>query len=513
MKLLLLGLGCVGLLAAKLDAQGSDRARGQLTLELTWTRFMGGSSTENLGWMRSPILDHDGRLTFTGTTLSPDFPTTPDALFAEYRGGNRWGQEDIFLAQFDTRRPGLIYSTLLGGAEGPEHASDAKRDDDGNIYLVGNTGSSDFPTTDDALTPLYQGPVFRHADGFLAILGDNGRKLSYSTFIGGRGNDWVDWVFIDPTGEATLFGVTESPAFFTAESPAAAPRRSPPPAPALFVMRLDATGRRVLCSGLLANTWATGIQRLDSGDFLIAGTTADRDFATTEAAFDRSYNGGSENWGGDVFVMRLTADLQTVSFATLFGGAGEESSVRIAVIPGGDFFVQGGTTSKDLPVTPDALERTIEKDQALFLARFSGDGRGLKYCTYLGGQGTGAASFGNSLVYDGHSRIYLAGNTPTPGFPITPHALQPIHHGGRDLFLLALNTADNSLAFGTYWGGSGNEREPHLVFDTDGTLYVLGTTDSDDFPTLAADRSELNGEADIFIAKFSLQNRSTRSQR
>ena len=469
-------------------------------MRLEWTRFICGSGDEFLGWQASPpaYLGSDGMLWLTGVTKSRDFPTTPDALYPTYKGGNlQQSTEDCFLLKFNTRQPGIVYSTFLGGAKGPVFSTSTGVDGAGNIAIVGHTRASDFPTTGDALTKQFEGDA-----GFLTILGDDGRKLNYSTFIGGSGKDrvgpdWVEQVFVESSGELTLFGITGSRSFPSAD--ALRPQGlKVGRAFALFVMRLDAKGQRVLYSRVLANSWGMNVQRLDSGDFLIAGTTTNPAFPATEGA--RTYHGGGGIAGGDIFVMRLSADLRTVSFATLFGGTGEELWPKIVPVPGGDFFVLGKTTSTDLPVTTDAIEKTMESDEAVFLARFSGDGRRLKYCTYLGGQGTEVTSWIGTLAYDGHSRVYATGTTTSPRFPVTPDALQATHHGGRDAFLLAFNIADNSLAYGSYLGGSKNDGAC-LALDENGALYLFGGTDSDDFPTLEKTPAPRKGR-DLFIAKF-----------
>ena len=216
---------------------------------------------------------------------------------------------------------------------------------------------------------------------------------------------------------------------------------------------------------------------------------------------------------GDIFVMRLSADLKTISFATLFGGTGDDYYPKIAIVPGGDFFITGSTTSKDLPVTADAIEKTMESKRAIFLARFSGDGRHLKYCTYLGGKGTEATSYAGGLVYDGRSKIYLGiGQVTSPNYPVSPDALQAKHQGGQDAVLLAFNVADNSLAYGSYLGGSKNEDMPILTFGANGELYVTGTTNSDDFPMFEKTPGQRK-EMDVYISKFSINPSSKDSRR
>ncbi len=473
------------------------------SLRLEWTYFIGGSDSENLGWLYAPVWDRDGMLWFTGTTKSHDFPTTPDAFDPTYHGGSqKWGTEDIFLVKFDPRRPGFAYSTILGGAQGPEHAADLHVDNARNVYIVGNTGSPDFPTTSDAMIRQFQGPDFRHADGFLTILSDSGRKLKYSTFVGGPKNDGVSQVFVEPSGEIIFFGDAGSREFLPADVASLTGSSE-----GSYVMRLDAKGRRILSAHLLG-FGLDRVQRLNTGDFLIVGHTTNPDILTTNGAFDRSYNGGKEASARDIYLMRLSADLKTVKFATLFGGSGDEYLARIATVAGGDIFVSGVTTSKDLPVTADALEKTNESTLSSFLVRFSPDGKRVKYCTYLGGNGTATATRARGLVSDGRSRIFIAGETTSTSLPVTPDALQPKHRGETDIFILALTVADSSLVYGSYLGGSKRDGDPRLVFDKDGSLYVIGQTTSDDFPTGDAHPSARKG-SDIFISKFSIRMAAT----
>jgi len=300
----------------------------------------------------------------------------------------------------------------------------------------------------------------------------------------------VSQVFVEPSGEITLFGITESPGFLSPDDIREAGLKD---GPTLFAMRLDGKGQRVSCSHLLTNAWAADIQRLESGDFLVAGSSDIPDFAS----------GAGAHWRRDIFVMRLTADLKTVSFTTMFGGAGEESWPKIVTVAGGDFFVFGKTTSKDLPVTADDIERTMENKDAVFLARFSGDGGKLEYCTYLGSRGADATSFTGNLVYDGRSRIYVSGITSSLRLPVTPDAAQATLHGESDTFLLAFNIADNLLAYGSYLGGSKDEWDPRLALDENGAVYVVGVTDSDDFPTLEKTPVPRKG-MDVFISKFAI---------
>ncbi len=465
-------------------------------MRLEWTCFVGGSGEDNYGAAGAPILDRDGMLYFAGLTASPDFPVTANALHPSYKGT----RFDTFLLKFNTRQPGIAYSTFLPGVSVSSVWLDPRK----NIYLAGLTGSSDHATTTDALTRQFQGGS---VDGFLTILGDGGRTLKYSTYIGGPQRDRVMQVVIEPSGEIMLIGSSGFGTQGSGVNAAGDPRTKDAGA---FIMRLDATGRRILSRRVLGDLDFEGGQRLASGDWLIKGSASNGGTPTTPGSFDRTYHGA-----GDLYVARLSSDLETTRFATLFGGTGAESFPTIATVPGGDFFVFGTTSSKDLPVTVDAIEKTLESKEAVFLARFSGDGRQLKYCTYLGARGSGETSRGVGLFFDGRSRIYLTGNTSSVHFPVTADALQPSNAGGRDLFLLAFNIGDNSLAYGSYLGGSKDEGTIHhgvgLAFDESGAVYGVGVTYSDDFPQHERSPAPRRG-MDVFISKFSVRSDPTGRQ-
>ena len=84
-------------------------------------------------------------------------------------------------------------------------------DSEGNIFVVGHTTSSDFPTTPDALqTAFHGGKQAQDGDGVLAVLSPDGSKLVYATFLGGSGDDLIRSVALGPNGEVYLVGSTSS---------------------------------------------------------------------------------------------------------------------------------------------------------------------------------------------------------------------------------------------------------------------------------------------------------------
>jgi hypothetical protein len=258
----------VVLLATSLAAQNMPKQSSiPADMRLEWIHFIDGSAGAGLFEQPVSVLEPDGMLYFGGVTYSRDFPTTPDAVQTKFSG-----IQDAFLVKFDTRQPRVVYSTMLGGTKEEMVRGSCVDRVRNNIIMMGSTGSADFPTTDDALIKQFPGPDFMHADGFLTILGDDGRKLSYSTFIGGPQIDFGVWrVFVEPSGEIFASGHASSLNFLPADVIHPKGFKN---GDGTYVMKLDAKCQRILSARLMGD-FSSGhdVQRLSSADYLIVGNT------------------------------------------------------------------------------------------------------------------------------------------------------------------------------------------------------------------------------------------------
>lgn len=99
----------------------------------------GGNDTGN-----AITVDYDGNVSVTGETTSSNFPTTPGA-FDTTKNSN----DDAFVSQFNGGLSTLYYSTYLGGS-GNDHADAIAINQGCSVYVVGDTNSTNFPTTPDA---------------------------------------------------------------------------------------------------------------------------------------------------------------------------------------------------------------------------------------------------------------------------------------------------------------------------------------------------------------------------
>lgn len=102
----------------------------------------------------------------------------------------------------------------------------------------------------------------------------------------------------------------------------------------------------------------------------------------------------------------------------------------------------------------------------------------LKYSTYLGGSGD---DIGNGIMVDKAGYIYVTGRTDSLDFP-TENAYQGTCSGDLDVFVTKFKRDGSGLIFSTFLGGSGTDEGNDCAITPDGYLYVVGNTNSSDFP-------------------------------
>ena len=211
-----------------------------------------------------------------------------------------------------------------------------------------------------------------------------------------------------------------------------------------------------------------------------------------------------------------------LAWGTYLGGSNSEFGIAIDLDAAGNVYIAGQTASLDFPTTPDALDSTCGcSSNDVFVAKLSPAGV-LLYATYIGGTG-------QDTIYDGvagdrldvgdSGELVLAGATGSTDFPST-NSVRPCLGftapvtSSADAFLLKLNAAGSALVFSTCLGGGQIDVSRGTALDTAGNAYVVGWTQSADFPTansvgmgqngvcLAHTGSTTGQIQDAFVAKF-----------
>ncbi len=183
-----------------------------------------------------------------------------------------------------------------------------------------------------------------------------------------------------------------------------------------------------------------------------------------------------------------------LSYATYFGGTGNDQFPSIAVDVLGNIYLTGSTTSPNLPVL-GADQSTLHTPAAqnifvLELNPLAGTA-GVEYLTYLGGSGVDSSV---GIGQDGPS-LYVAGTTTSTDFPTTQTAYQtapkPGSTGPQHVFVSVLNPgAATQLTYSTYLSGSAADIARGMAIDTAGNVYVTGTTTS----TAPSDQGSLTNQ-------------------
>src|SRR5262249_28158162 len=112
----------------------------------------------------------------------------------------------------------------------------------------------------------------------------------------------------------------------------------------------------------------------------------------------------------------------------------------------------------------------------------------LTYSTYLGGTGGDSVA---AIAVDGAGDAYVTGNTSSTDFPTTAGAFQTTAPGVSDAFVTKLNPTGTAAVYSTYLGGSvtlpgsGADSGRGIAIDGGGFAYVVGSTNSFNFPTTA----------------------------
>src|SRR6266540_3296435 len=173
--------------------------------------------------------------------------------------------------------------------------------------------------------------------------------LSYSTFLGGGGNDEGNAITVDSSGNAYVAGGTFSSNFPTA-GPLQGARAGNED---VFVSKVSAAGTTLLYSTYLggsAEDEAKGVAVDSSGYIYATGYITSTTGVTMTNAYDSSQNGGS-----DALVVKINPALSgsaSLLYSTYLGGGADDLGNAIAVDSAGAVYIAGETYSRSTTPFP-----------------------------------------------------------------------------------------------------------------------------------------------------------------
>ncbi len=391
--------------------------------------------------------------------------------------------------------PTLVYSTYLGGSGGDQGLHIAV-DSAGSAYIVGFTGSTNFPTA-SAVQAANGGVAGGFGDAFVSKVNAAGTALVYSTYLGGSGSEQGRGIAVDSAGNAYATGVTNSTNFPTANAFDSTLGSNGDDA---FVTKLNAAGNALVYSTYLGGNespeFGQAITVDSAGNAYVTGNTFSNDFPTVNPI--QAIEGGGST---DAFLTKINAAGSALVYSTYLGGNDNDSGEGIKVDSAGNAYLGGDTFSTNFP-TASPIQAANGGNGDTFVLKVNAAGNALVYSTYLGGSLRDACE---DLAIDSSGNAYTTGDTESTNFP-TANAFQGTNGGttlAQDAFVTKINAAGNALVFSTYLGGTGGEIGFGIAVDATGNVYVAGASGSNTtFPTANAIQCARAGSADVTMTKF-----------
>jgi plastocyanin len=318
---------------AKLGASGTT---------LVYASYFGGSGFDEILGL---AVDTAGAAIVVGRTHSSDLPVTQavyDALS---------GPQDGFVAKVHPAGTALVFCTYWGGS-GSDAARDVAVDDGGNIYVVGETDSSDFP-----LQNPFRGTL-SNIDGFLTKLLPSGTAAVFSTYFGGGSADYLSAVAVDRASNVCLGGYGQSTDLLLTN--AIQPNFGGYTWD-MYLARLLANGTQLQFCTFLGggNTEYVYDLALDSAGYIHAvGSTESPDFPA------RGSPTGSPAGLYDGVLCKLSPDGRHLLYGVLHGGEANDSARGVALQPDGTVHAVGESVSTNLPLVNPFQTNILYSDAA-----------------------------------------------------------------------------------------------------------------------------------------------------
>jgi hypothetical protein len=200
----------------------------------------------------------------------------------------------------------------------------------------------------------------------------------------------------------------------------------------------------------------------------------------------------------DGFIAKISADGEQLMFACYYGASGDDWITGIDVLPNNSFAISMYTTSSDWGLSGAGgtqLSGPQDGFVAVHLANFA-----LASNAYFGGSGSDALL--DIKVVDGN-RLVAVGLTDSLDLATTADAYQSASNGQLEAMLVEFEHMNLGVTYATYAGGTGNESFQQLDVDAASNVYVVGTSNSIDYPTVGREARLPVATVGAVVSKFS----------
>jgi len=299
--------------------------------ELIYSTFLGGNGSDC--GMRIAIISSTEVL-ITGSTNSDDFPLVPSA------SNTIKGENDIFLLKLNLTTNHLEFSTCFGGSNNDDVFS-VKTDLSGNIYLCGNTRSTDFQVK-AGFDTIFGG----NEDGYICKLNQRG-EIIYSSYVGGTSIDRLVDLAVNDNSEVYFLGGTSSAGLPCSSNAMYSSLHGTTDA---IIGKINATGDTLLYFSYYGGQ---GIDNLTLGTYpycwgklgVLGNDTLITTGVTNSNDFTISPDAKTKSSGTDMFISLLDISNNETIYFTYLGGAGDDVPEGLAILNDTVVFISGNTGS------------------------------------------------------------------------------------------------------------------------------------------------------------------------
>lgn len=420
------------------------------------------------------------------------------------------------LGAYDRRLPLVIdpvfaFATYLAGT-GSDLVTSMTTDAAGNIYLTGNTISSDFPTVNPIQPAIDCPPMANCQDLFVTELDPTGARLIYSTFLGGSSADYGGAVVVDASGNTIIGGTTASQDFPHAGAVASASCNTT--ASCYYLASLAPGGSTLNYSRTLGGSSVEAsigncLAADAGGNAYLTGTTDDPSFPVTPGVLDSSLTGSSP---AQMFVLKVDSTGRLV-YSTIVPFNSNPANPADDITPAGIFIdaagdaTIAGSAGPGLPTTAGVIGPNLAAAEAGFLLQLNPTATALNFASYLPG-----TTLGSALAVNAAGDLFVAGTTGDANLPVNANAYQtalPMYDsaGLASGYVIETNATATSVIAATYLNGSASNPTDStslsaIGLDGQGGVFVGGQTAAADFPVVNPVVTALIGNNSVIFAQF-----------
>ena len=510
-----------------------------------------GSTADH--WGTTGCFDSYKNTYTSGVVFGIGYPVSLGAYDGTYNGNC-----DIGIFKFDTGGTTRLYATYLGGSKADmPHSMFVNSFDE--LVIFGTTGSSNFPVTANAYDTTFNGGTALQYEGsstidfpngsdiFISRFSSDGSQLQASTFVGGSGNDGLNYrnsfdyntimmgndslyfnygdgargeLITDDMNNIYVGSTTNSIDFPVTVGCIQPYRRGGQDG---IVFKIDYNLSNILWSTYLGGTKDDAIYSIDCDkeyNVVVCGGTNSNNLRTTANAYRTSYSGGS----ADGFIAKISYYGNSLMACSYYGSSAYDQCYFVRCGQTDDIFIFGQTKATGSTLVHNANYNVPNSGQ--MLARFTPTLDSLIWGTVFGtgdvtsnGPNLSPTAFAvdicNRIYLSGWGRIFLGRtfnnvnyqwNTHgTTGMTVTSDAYQSTTDG-QDFYVMSLDIDANNLVYATYFGephsstGGNYSGGDHVDggtsrFDRLGTIYqsvCASCSGGDDFPVTTGAYSQHN---------------------